>query len=153
MLFFIKNEKKTKKYIKISGEAYAIFLHFSLGKEFSIIKTKGDFIIKKHIKEDTYFFIKINTKYIDKEIEKYGRLPPFPIFITGGMYIDSYQFIFNRIDHPAIENLGFQHGLYQEGISSELKWLFILCDISAYYIKMSFDFYEESLLSYIKKYS
>ncbi|CAG69459.1 MULTISPECIES: hypothetical protein [Acinetobacter] len=145
--------EKTKKYIKINGEAYANFLHFSLGKEFSIVKTKGNFIIKKYIKEDTYFFIEINTKCINKEIEKYGRLPPFPIFIIGGMYIDSYQFIFNRIDHPAIENLGFQHGLYQEGISSELKWLFILCDISAYYIKMCFDFYEESLLSYIKKYS
>lgn len=149
-IFFNEIINKQKN---INGKVYTIFLHFFLGEEYSIKRELEGFILEKRINNSTVFFLEINTKHIDKEIKKYGRLPPFPIFIKGGFLIESYKFFFNRIEHPAIDSLSFHDGLYQESASSELKWLFILCDISAYYINMCFDFYEESLISYIEKYS
>lgn len=148
--FFNKISRSNKN---ISGKVYTIFLHFFLGKEYLINKTPDGLILEKRINDQIIFFIQVDIKLIDHEIKKYGRLPPFPIFIKGGIFIDSYKFFFNRIEHPAIDSLSFHHGLYQESASTELRWLFILCDIGAYYINMCFDFYEESLLQYIKKYS
>ncbi|WP_445535878.1 hypothetical protein [Acinetobacter sp. G18] len=145
--------KKILSNKNINGEIYTYFLQFFLGKEYSINKIPNGLILEKIVNDQIIFFIQVDIKFIDHEIKKYGRLPPFPIFIKGGFFIDSYKFFFNRIEHPAIDSLSFHHGLYQESASTELKWLFILCDIAAYYINMCFDFYEESLLEYIKKYS
>lgn len=146
-------DKKSEVYKLISGESYSEFLLFFLGDSYTAKKTKNKFSIEKRISDNTMFFINIHTKQIDYEIKKHARLPPFPTFIRTGMHVDSHEFEFNCITHPVIDSLSFHDGTYQKSASSELKWLFILCDISAYYINMCFDFYEESLLEYIKKYS
>ncbi|MFV5536601.1 hypothetical protein VXQ47_17790 [Acinetobacter pittii] len=113
---------------------------FFLGDSYTAKKNKNKFSIEKRISDNTVFFINIHTKQIDYEIKKHARLPPFPTLIKAGMYVDSHEFEFNCITHPVIDSLSFHDGTYQESASSELKWLFILCDISAYYINMCFDF-------------
>jgi len=154
-----KGDEKIKEILKsndTNGEIYAKILFYFLGDEFNYNKKNNEIALTKKIKKDTHLSIIINVKQINQEIKNYKRLPPSPIFINGFLLIDSHKFTLNRIEHPNISsiiyyNSNFLSALQENNPEIALKWLFLQCDTTAFYIKMSFEFYQECFLSYIKE--
>lgn len=154
-----KEQEKIKEILKsndTNGEIYAKILFYFLGSEFNYNKNNNEIILTKKINENTYLSININIKQINQEIKKYKRLPPSPIFINGFLLIDSHKFILNRIEHPNISSIiyynnNFLSALQENNLEIAFKWLFLQCNTTAFYIKMSLEFYQECFLSYIEE--
>ncbi|WP_332604663.1 hypothetical protein [Acinetobacter sp. ESBL14] len=154
-----KGDEKIKEILKsndTNGEIYAKILFYFLGDEFNYNKKNNEIVLTKKIEKDTHLSIIINAKQINQEIKNYKRLPPSPIFINGFLLIESHKFTLNRIELPNISSIiyynnNFLSALQENNPETALKWLFLQCDTTAFYIKMSFEFYQECFLSYIKE--
>ena len=157
MIFFINILEQSKD--KVQGEIYAKLLYYFLGDGYIYRKkSKNKVELIVNVDEKLDFFLEIDIKHIDVEFNRYSRFPPFPVFIDGGMLIDGHKFYFNKIDHPVIHGIAYHNDFFllsycHGDVEMALKWLFIQCDITAYYIKMCFDFYREGILKYIETYS
>ena len=150
---------RTENEDTIGGETYAKILHYFLGKKF-ISKKKNRHLVELilSINNDIDFVLEIDLKELDREFNKYQRFPDSPGITQAALHISGHKFYFNCIEHPTIRSIvsynpHFLVSFYNEDIESALKWLFIHCDATAFYINMCFDFYSEHLLKYINTYS
>lgn len=146
----IFNSFQTKYKKKLKGLEYAELLKSFLKKDYDLARD-GYFVkLERKVNEDIYFFIKIDTKYLDIEFTKYKRSSPTSAFIDGGLSFMGDEFIFNRIEHPLIHSIVFYNNFIQlfnlnRDFDNTFKWFFIQVNITAYFIELCFEFYESCL--------
>lgn len=141
--FFSRKYKK-----KLKGIEYAELLNKFLTNEYELVND-GYFVkLERKINDNLCFFIKIDTNFLDIEFTKYKRSPPSSAFLYGGFYFFGREFVFNRIEHPLIHSVVFYNDFiricnFYKDMETAFKWFFIQIDITAYFIDLCFEFYEE----------